>query len=178
MKTLQEWAEYYCEMGIYIYPSYLQFDWSKPEIWKTFKQTINDVRNYNWKISNDLAGLSGKQGIRVLRLNIDKEESLYRNYCINKIFAILNLERYPWVIDTQDAVEIIINSPSFINSFKYDSFKDFLLIYKGFFELPVLNNGVSFYFNGIPTIKPAVISEKSLISCFDILMQDSHFIKR
>lgn len=178
MKNLEEWAEYYYKMGIYIYPSYLDFDWKDTSAWSSFSQSIEDVRNYQWKLCDSFSGLSGQQGIRVLRLNISKESPLYRSYCIDKIFTLLNLERYPWVIDTQDALEIIINCHSFFDMKVFNDFKDFLLIFKGYFTLPFTGSKDTFYFNGVPTIKPAIVTQDSLASAIEVLKKDNHFIKR
>lgn len=178
MRTLRDWAEYYYEMGILVYPFPSQhYPWDSVEEWATFNQTLQIVRNYKWELFESLMGVSGKNGIRVLRLNINKEDAEYRSYCIDRIFSLLKLERYPWVIDTKDALEIIINCQSFFPPETFFGFRDMVLIYKGNFPLPCTGEEASFYFNGIPTIKPAVITQKALADCIEVLKGDVKFIK-
>lgn len=131
MISLQDWAEYYFKMGIYVNTPCLNINYSDMDAWSIFKQTLEDVKSYDWLTCKGFYGVSGKQGIRVLRLNIGKDVPLYRNYCVNKIFALLNLERYPWIIDTSDAMEIIINCQSFFNPNTFDFFEDMLLNLQG-----------------------------------------------
>lgn len=178
MISLQDWAEYYFKMGIYVNPPCLNINYSDRDAWSIFKQTLEDVKSYDWQTIEGFYGVSGKQGIRVLRLNIGKDRPLYRSYCIKKIFVLLNLERYPWVIDTQNALEIVINCESFFDAFTFDTFEDLLLIYKGNFTLPYTANDAVFYFNGVPTIKPTVIARSSLANVIEVLKKDTHFNKR
>lgn len=175
MKTLQDWAEFYYRNGIYVYPPSGYFDLSK---WSTFKETLKDAMSYDWHKYSSIYGMAGKRGIRLLRFNFKEKDELYKKCYIKKVLALLNLDRYPWVIDTGDGIEILINCPSFVDCGMWDKFEDFTVIYKSFFALPALTTKPSFYFHGIPTIKPAYIKEKSLINCINVLNDDTTFLNR
>lgn len=143
MISLQKGAEYYFKEDLCQSPC-LNINYLDLDAWRLFKLTLDDVKNYDWQTCNGFYDVSSKQRIRVLRLNINKGNLLYRSHCVNKIFALLNLDRYTWVIDTQDTLEIVINCRSFFDPFAFDTFENILLIYKGNFTLPFTDNNIFF----------------------------------
>lgn len=167
MKSLQDWAEYYYSKGIYVWmPGGRPFDWSE---WRSsYRQSLADVKAYNWKIAHDVYGVAGKRGIRVLSIKTNNADENTRDVFVKKVLELLNLDKYPWVISDTDSFSVIFDCIVTGNKIE-DIFGNVSILYEGVFALPSSNSSVKFYFNGIPTIKPIQIRNKTLENCVEVL---------
>ena len=69
MKTIKEWAEFYKELRIWVYPYlnyYEQFQWKH---WRNMDNSTYDVEysTYDWNSANGLNVVAGKKGVMIFR---------------------------------------------------------------------------------------------------------------
>ena len=107
--NIQEWAEYYFNKGINVIPDNEHFDWVD---WRHKKQTIEELRGYNWASAKDTYAVVGKKGIRVLSLlRVENESENYRNLLVERAISLLGLPYdYPWIVDYVDAICVFVES--------------------------------------------------------------------
>ena len=77
MKTIKEWAEFYFQKGINICPDNVCFVWSE---WRLKKQTLDELKGYDWNNVTDLYAVIGKKGIRAFSL-LEVENLSVVYYC-------------------------------------------------------------------------------------------------
>ena len=82
--NIQEWAEYYFNKGINVISDNEHFDWVD---WRHKKQTIEELRGYNWASAKDIYAEVGKKGIRVLSLLRDSVDLFKNNDDIVSYFS-------------------------------------------------------------------------------------------
>ena len=87
--NIQEWAEYYFNKGINVIPDNEHFDWTD---WRHKKQTIEELRGYDWASAKDIYAVVGKKGIRVLSiLRVENESIDLRNLLVERALSLLGL---------------------------------------------------------------------------------------
>ena len=111
--SIQDWAEYYFNKGINVIPDNEHFDWVD---WRHKKQTIEELRGYDWASAKDIYAVVGKKGIRVLSiLRVENKSIDLRNLLIERSLSLLGLPfDYPWVIDYCDAICVLVESARLI----------------------------------------------------------------
>lgn len=170
MKTIQDWAEYYFNKGINVIPDNEHFDWAD---WRHKKQTIEELRGYDWASAKEIYAVVGKKGIRVLCLLRVGEESIdYRDLLIERTLSLLDLPYdYPWVVDYGDAISIFVESADDIQGMKSQKYLDMELLWQDTLTLPT-NGSIHFNSCQLPNDRPAHVQNKDLLKCMDTLRED------
>lgn len=169
--NIQEWAEYYFNKGINIIPDNEHFDWAD---WRHKKQTIEELRGYNWASAKDIYAVVGKKGIRVLSLlRVENESVDYRDLLVERAISLLGLPYdYPWVVDYGDAICVFVESADDIQSMKSQKYRDIELLWQDTLTLPT-GSSMHFYHGEQPQKRPMHVSNDELLKCFDAMRKDS-----
>ena len=111
MNTLQEWAEFYKELRVWVYPFndyYESFEWKH---WRnTEEQGYEDeFKTYNWNAAKGINIVTGKKGVIVLRFPKD-EDIRYANNSLSNVLSVLGLPHdYDWVIESETTLSVLID---------------------------------------------------------------------
>ena len=176
MNSLQEWAEYYRQMRLWVFP-YNIGDTSMAywKYWRDIKepQYLDQYESYNWDNADGLKVVVGKKGIRILILNsIENEKS--KMECLHRALAILKLPAdYSWIIEIGNRYAIIVDTPSDIMGMGNRTYAECLLLWEGSFVMPSSSNDRLFYKNRLPENHPMQIKNESLFACIRNL-RNSH----
>lgn len=105
MQTIRDWAEFYKEKRLWVYPYNLD---EKPWLyWKNIKSDTEynlTSNQWNWDANIGIKIVVGKKGVRVIEVT--------NKQLLKKALQLLNLpEEYPWVIYSQSKYGIIIDTP-------------------------------------------------------------------
>ena len=174
MNNLQEWAEFYFNKGINVIPDNEHFKWSD---WRHKKQTIEELKGYDWASAKDIYAVVGKKGIRVLSLlRVENESVNYRDLLVERAISLLGLPYdYPWVVDYGDAVCVFVESADDIQGMMNQKYRDIELLWQDTLCLPT-GGSIHFYwgnfYGGLPQKRPAHISNDVLLKCFETLRKD------
>ena len=174
MNNIQEWAEFYFNKGINVIPDNEHFEWSD---WRHKKQTIEELRGYDWASAKDIYAVVGKKGIRVLSLlRVENESVNYRDLLVERAISLLGLPYdYPWVVDYGDAICVFVESADDIQGMKNQKYSDIELLWQDTLCLP-LGGSIHFYwgdfYGGLPQKRPAHISNDLLLKCLETLRKD------
>lgn len=168
--TIQDWAEFYFNKGINVIPDCEPFDWTD---WRLKKQTIEELRGYDWTSAKELYAVVGKKGIRVLSLLRMGDDSIdYRNLLVERTLSLLGLPYdYPWIVDFGDAISIFMESADDIQGMKSQKYRDMELLWQDTLTLPT-NGSIHFYACQQPNDRPAHVQNKDLLKCMDTLRDD------
>lgn len=171
MTSLQDWAEYYFNKGINVIPDSEHFDWAD---WGHKKQTIEELRGYDWASAKDIYAVVGKKGIRVLSiLRVVDESKDLRNLLVERALSLLGLPfDYPWVIDYCDAICVLVESADDIKGMKSQKYRDIELLWQDTLSLPT-GSSIHFYYGNTPQKRPAHVSKNLLLKCFETMRKDS-----
>lgn len=159
MKSLREWAEYYQNMRVWVYPyNYFEDGW---KYWRNRndKDYANISKTFKWE--DEVAGIKmivGKKGIRLLTL--DKSERL-----LNTALELLGLpSEYPWIVETNNSYSVIIDSTEFQLGNVHVLFYSWgVLLIEGSYVLPSPGNDIYFYQNRKPLKHPTPQVKSELI---------------
>lgn len=175
MKDLQEWAEYYYSKGFYVWmPDDRPFNWNE---WRSsYKQTLADVKTYNWKIGHQVCGVAGKKGIKVLSLKVENLNNTSKNILVKKVLGLLDLDNYPWVTFDSKTISIIVDCVD-TGSKTLEDFTGFSVLYEGVFTLPTSYSTEKFYFNGIPIERPRQVRKVTFDNCIEVLKDYLNHLK-
>lgn len=170
--NIQEWAEYYFNKGINVIPDNEHFDWVE---WRHKKQTIEELRGYNWASAKDIYAVVGKKGIRVLSLlRVENESVNYRDLLVERAISLLGLPYdYPWIVDYGDAICVFVESADDIQSIKNQKYRDIELLWQDTLCLPT-GSSIHFYYGNTPQKRPAHVSNNLLLKCFETMRKDSN----
>lgn len=168
--NIQEWAEYYFNKGINVIPDNEHFDWTD---WRHKKQTIEELRDYDWASAKEIYAVVGKKGIRVLSiLRVENESIDLRNLLVERALSLLGLPfDYSWVIDYCDAICVLVESADDIQGMKSQKCRDIELLWQDTLSLPA-GGSVHFYFGEQPRKRPAHVSNDLLLKCFETMRKD------
>lgn len=166
MNTLKDWADYYLSKKIYTYPSNHQYDLKEWRYSEIAKKTFNSLA---WDDSINLYGITGINGIRAVRINVEGYSDNYIDCLIKDIYTLLGLSQYPWLIRQINCLYLIVETDDNSNRNVPSYFSNIELLWQSYFPMPIWGGITKFYFNGIPTIHPAHIESKTLIHCARIL---------
>lgn len=169
MKTLKEWAEFYYQKGINICPDNVSFDWTD---WRLNKQTLEELKAYDWDTAKAIYAVVGKKGIRALSLlEVENLSVDYRDKLLKRVLSLLGLSKdYPWVVDFTDALCVIIESAD-IPGMKNKKYKDMELLWQDTIAMPPYQ-GIHFYSCSIPNERPTHIPNDVLFKCMDTIRDD------
>jgi len=167
MQTIKDWAEFYKEKRLWIYPYNLEEkQWLYWKNLKTKEEYYQVFDTWNWKNSTGVKLVVGKKGVRVVEIT-NKE-------LLKKALQLLNLpEDYPWIIYRQSRYGIIVDTPSVSIRTKgmgNRSFKHVLLLWEGYCVLPATGIPVYFYKNRIPTGHPQQIEDDKFLDSVEALV--------
>lgn len=168
MTSLQEWAEYYRQKRLWVFP-YNNGDTSMAywKYWRDIKepQYVNQYESYKWNEAYGIKVVVGKKGIRVLILNSTENEKS-RMECLFCALAILKLPvDYPWIIEIGNRFAIIVDTPSDIMGMGNRTYAECLLLWEGSFVMPSSSNIRTFYKNRLPEEHPIQIKNETLFAC-------------
>ena len=155
MNSIQEWADCYKGLKIWVYPykDYSdQFHWLD---WRNLKDSEYESETFDWSSANGINVIAGKKGIMVLRFRKDNSPQ-YTTNSILKILSILELQQdYEWVIEGNTFFAIIIDVCNMPMGKIQKDFKDFQIIYEDSFILPPgIEHYESYFRNGLPKSHP------------------------
>lgn len=167
MQTIRDWAEFYKEKRLWVYPYNLD---EKPWLyWKNIKSDTEynlTSNQWNWDANIGIKIVVGKKGVRVIEVT--------NKQLLKKALQLLNLpEEYPWVIYSQSKYGIIIDTPGISIRTKGMTnryFKHALLIWNGSYVIPSPGVPRYFYKNQIPQSHPKQIEDDVLMDCLNRLM--------
>jgi hypothetical protein len=170
MRTIKGWAEFYFNKGINVIPDSEYFDWAD---WRHKKQTIEELRGYDWDSAKDIYAVVGKRGIRVLSLlGVGNESIEYRDLLVERSLSLLKLPYdYPWIVDFGDAISIFVESADDIPGMKSQKYADMELLWQDTLTLPT-NGSIHFYYSQLPNNRPAHVLNNDILKCMDILRED------
>jgi hypothetical protein len=163
MKTLQEWAEYYKKLGVWVYPykDYSeQFQWLH---WRNMKDSDYDeeFNTYDWSLAEGINLVTGKKGILVL--SFAKDENIkYATNSLLKFLSLLGLsQNYDWVIEGDTYFSIVLDVHTMPMGRINKKYKDFVIRYEDSYILPPVDNITnheSHFRNGYPISRPQQLS--------------------
>ena len=167
MQTIKDWASFYRERRLWIYPYNLEEkQWL---YWKNLKSEYqyNDMFNaWDWNNSTGIKLIVGKKGVRVLEVT--------NKQLLKKALRLLNLpEDYPWIIYSQSKYGIVVDTPGISKRTKgitNKSFKQVLLLWDGYYALPSIGIPRYFYQNRVPKVHPKQIEDDRLLNCINKLI--------
>lgn len=167
MNSLQDWAQFYTEKRLWIYPYNLEemewLYWKKLNSKEEYEQAAQE---WDWKSSTGIKLIVGKKGIRVVEVT--------NKQLLKKALNLLDLpEDYSWVIYSQSKYGIIIDTPNVSSRMKgmgNRSYKQVLLLWEGYYVLPSIGMPVYFYNNRVPMRHPKQISDDRLLDSFESLI--------
>ena len=168
---IQDWAEYYFNRGINVIPDNEHFDWVD---WRHKKQTIEELRDYDWASAKDIYAIVGKKGIRVLSILKVEDESIdLRNILVERALSLLELPYdYPWVVDYCDAICVFVESADDIQGMKSLKYNDIELLWQDTLCLPT-GGSTHFFYGEKPQKRPTHVSNDLLLKCFETMRKDS-----
>ena len=175
MNNLQEWAQWYQHMQIWVYP-YNQDkkmdDWG---YWREIKEDstyTNLSSKWNWN-DTGIKLVVGKKGIRCLLLK--RYYSRDKDKIISKILEYLNLPSdYSWITENDGCMCIIVDTPNISPKTKGLSnieFNELKLLWQGGIIMPPSNGVVRFYKNRSPKVHPTQISDDILLDSIESIVQ-------
>ena len=91
MNSIQEWADFYKGLKIWVYPykDYSdQFHWLD---WKNFKDFEYESETFDWSSANGINVIAGKNGIMVLRFRKDNSPQYTTNSKQNDYATKMNI---------------------------------------------------------------------------------------
>lgn len=167
MQTIEDWAEFYKDKRLWVYPYNLEEkQWL---YWKNLKskEDYNQVaQEWDWNDSTGIKLVVGKRGARVVEVT--------NKQLLKKALHLLNLpEDYSWVIYSQSRYGIIVDTPGVskrTNGMSNKSFKQVLLLWDGYYVLPSVGIPRYFYRNQIPQGHPKQIQDEVLLNCINKLV--------
>lgn len=167
MRTIKDWAEFYREKRLWVYPYNLEEkEWT---YWKSMNNIADYEQLFNgwaWNESTGIKLVVGKKGIRVVEVT-NKE-------LLKRALQLLNLqEDYPWIVYGHSKYDIIVDTPSVsirTKGMSNRSFKYVLLLWEGYYVLPAPGIPRYFYKNRIPTGHPKQIADDALLDCVEAII--------
>lgn len=165
MQTLQEWANYYQRMKVWVFPFSLEeVAW---KFWKDKKDAdyLALFKTWDWDGESGLKLVVGKKGIRMIELS-DREQ-------LSEVLSLLELpDDYPWIIDSVQGLGIVVDTPSATHSVfglgnKSNSYCR--LLWEGYYVLPSIHVSQYFYKNRMPTDHPSQVLDSLFVNCLNYL---------
>lgn len=179
-KSILDYAMYYFNMGINVYP-HCQGNtrWDKL---KDLEQREGDMEIYEWEAFDGIDAIAGKTGVRMLKFMKIRDMSILNVANIIKdALDILHLPKdYPWVIIEPDAIAIIIKNSEddlLTRNRSYAgreslSIGQTILLWEGLFPLPCTNPRIHFL-TTFPNGEPAFVKSDYIFKCLDIFREGS-----
>ena len=165
MKTIKEWADFYVEKRLWIYPyrdSYEQFRWLD---WRNMKAPDYEEKysTYNWDSANGINVVTGKKGLFIITFHKD-ENANYANNSLNNVLNILGLPiDDDWVIESNTSFSIVLDVCDMPMGKIKKRYREISITYEDSFILPPgIEHYESWYKNGIPRTRPVQLSWKVL----------------
>lgn len=158
--TIQQFADYYLERGIFSCSS-RKIDFVK---WSNIDIAIKTFNAQKWNTEGKyLFGIAGVKGIRCIEIKVDGLEEENIDFFIKFVLkALFNDEYYPWVIRRIDIIYIVVDC-GFVSSGEFYSYNNITLLLRTSFPLPVDSNDMdNFYFKAMPVEHPTPISHDKL----------------
>lgn len=161
MKTIQDWAETYIKLRIWICP-YKEKYGSFYKEWKLVK-TDDDYQSFfnhvNWNDEEGIELITGKKGSMVISFRKD-EESNYSKQSLLKVLSILGLPKdYDWVIESDYSYGIVLDVHSLPFGKITKDYRDFHLYWEDYYPLPPgTNNYNNWFTNGLPRKHPEAMA--------------------
>lgn len=160
LKSLNERAEFYKSLNIWVYP---YKDYSDQFHWLDWRN-LNDTEyatlseSFDWTSANGINVVAGKKGIMVLMFRKDNSTQ-YTTNSIKRILSILELQQdYKWLIEGDTSFSIVIDVCNMPMGKIQKKYKDFLIIYEDSFILPPgIEHYESYFRNGLPKSHPTQI---------------------
>lgn len=167
MNTLIDWARFYADKRLWIYPCNLkENEWL---FWKNLKSNNDydrEAQLWDWDNSDGIKLIVGKKGVRVLEVTSKQT--------LKKALTLLELPKdYPWIIYSQSRYGIIVDTPGvskITKGIQNKSFKKLSILWEGYYMLPSTGIPRYFYKNLLPQSHPKQISDDILINCFEKLV--------
>lgn len=157
MKTLQQWAEIYKKLRIWIRPYKERYDSFYKE-WKPIK-TEDEYQDFfdqiDWNVEKGIELIAGKKGGIVICFHKD-EESNYSKQSLLKVLSILGLPNdYDWVIESDYIFGIVLDVHSLPSGRINKNYRDFRLYWEDFYPLPPGTSECKYWFTyGLPRQHP------------------------
>ena len=169
--SLQDWAEFYFNKGIDVIPDNEHFDWAD---WRHKKQTIEELKGYDWDSAKDIYAIVGKKGFRVLSiLRVANESIDLRTLLVERALSLLGLPYdYPWIVDYGDAICVFVESADDIPGMKSQKYRDIELLWQDTLVLPT-SGSIHFFYGEQPQKRPTHVTNDLLLKCFDAMRKDS-----
>lgn len=167
MQAIIDWASFYTEKGLWVYPSDLEEKqwvyWKGIKTDKDYKQVCS---KWSWNSTASIKLVVGKKGVRVLEVTNKR--------LLKKALVLLGLpEEYHWLIYSQSKYGIIIDTPSvsiLTKGMKNRPFKQVRLLWEGYYSLPSVGVPIYFYKNRKPTGHPTQIPDELFLNCLENLI--------
>lgn len=172
MRNLKEWAEYYYDKYIAVYPS----NADRTNLRYPARQPLHVVQSFNWAESEWIVGLAGVSNVTVIRFNFTEQGSDYIFKVVTMFLYHLGLHGYPWVLCQKDTVSIVIQCRHPKDHYSREGWNPISILWQGSFELPYDTNtkhsDVRFYFDALPNSKPRMVAYKDLMNSINQLIED------
>lgn len=166
---LQQIAEFYYNRKLYVYPFHCGScvpEWRKE--WNGHTQTLEEVKQYNWKDADSIYAVAGKKGIRVIDIRLEKTK--YKKWFIERALEMLNLPKnYDWITVRANTYSIIIETADNRKGDLNRTCEFTRLYWQDYFLLPTENPIFHFLGNVIPKQRPIHIENEYLFSCLETL---------
>lgn len=157
MRTIQEWAEYYKNLRVWISPC-MDVHANFYREWKPIKND-NDYKIFfgqtAWKTKDGIELITGKKGSMVVSFRKD-EESNYSKQSLFKVLSILGLPKgYEWVVESDYSYGIVLDVHSLPSGKITKDYRDFHLYWEDFYPLPPGTSEYKYWFtHGLPRQHP------------------------
>lgn len=169
MNTIKEWADFYTEKRLWVYPYNLEEkEWL---YWKSMKSNYdyNDLfQTWDWNKSAGIKLVIGKKGVRVIEVSNKR--------LLKKALQLLDLpENYSWIICHTSGYGIIVDTPNVskcVSGMTNKSYKSLQLLWEGYYVLPCVGVPRYFYKNNIPTEHPKQVTDEVYVNCVKDLIKN------
>lgn len=165
MNTIKDWAEWYQQRKVWVFPYNTQEEsWS---FWKNKndKDYFNISKTWHWNEALGLRLVVGKKGVRVIE--VSNKRLLFQT------LKLLGLPKdYPWVIYSSAGYGIVVDTPNVskrVFGLTNRGYKKVLLLWEGYYVLPTTDIARYFYENRVPQGHPAQISDDLYLDCVESL---------
>lgn len=167
MQTIKDWAEYYREKRLWIYPC--NFEEKQWLYWKNLKSEhqYNDMYNaWEWNNSIGIKLVVGKKGVRVVEVANKK--------LLKKALKMLELPKdYSWIVYSLSKYGIVIDTPGVslrTKGIRNRDSKQASFLWDGYYLLPSRDVPIYFYENRFPIGHPKQLEDDRLLNCVEALI--------
>ena len=161
MKTIQDWAEFYKDLRVWVSPckdAHTSFyrEWKPVRNDDDYKVLFDQTA---WNTQDGIELITGKKGSMVISFRKD-EENNYSKQSMLKVLSILGLPKdYDWVVESDYTYGIVLDVHSLPMGKITKNYRDFHLYWEDFYPLPPGVNSYKYWFtNGLPRKHPEAIA--------------------